>query len=190
MKQKYTVTVANSEIHLITEASKQELDDIVGAVDRRIREIHLHSKDCSRSEAALLLCLEYCAEKNSLQKMVKAQEAQAEHLNMLLEANERERASLEREVELLRQSLKAKNEKAAKKAAKDAGAEEMTILSASEPKKRGRKKKSETDTAPTAVEKILSDGNDTPKARGRKKKDGTQNSKVRAMFDMISFDDI
>lgn len=195
MKQKYTLTVANSEIHIVTEEDKQELNDIVGAVDRRIREIHLHSKSCSRVEAALILCLEYCAEKNNLQKMIKAQDAEVEHLSMQLESAEREKASLEREIDSLRQTLKLKNERAAKKAAKQKDEEEsMTILSSgtSASSGRGRKKKVETGE-PTAVEKILADGEqqNAPKKRGRKPKgEQAQNSKVRAMFDMISFDDI
>lgn len=194
MKQKYTVTVADSEIHLVTEESKQELDDIVGAVDRRIREIHLHSRSCSRVDAALILCLEYCAEKNELQKMIKAQDAEVEHLTMKLESAEKEKASLEREIDALRQTIRVRGERAAKKAAKEESGE-MTILSSSEtvaPRKRAVKKV-ETVEEPTAVEKILADGEDAApaKKRGRKpSSDKKQNAKVRAMFDMISFDDI
>jgi cell division protein ZapA (FtsZ GTPase activity inhibitor) len=72
MKQKYTLTVANSQINIVTEMSKEEIDDIVGIVDRRIREIHLYSKTCSRTDAAMLLCLDYCAENLEHQKTLKS----------------------------------------------------------------------------------------------------------------------
>ena len=105
MKQKYTLTVANSQINIVTEMTKEEIDNIVGIVDRRIREIHLHSKNCSRTDAALLLCLDYCAEKIELQKTVKLYDAQSERLTLLNEAKDKEIESLKREIEALRTSV-------------------------------------------------------------------------------------
>ena len=72
MKKKYTITVANSEIHIVTEEPKEALDTIVGVVDRHVREIHLHSPACSRVDAAIILCLEYCAEKLKLKKKLRS----------------------------------------------------------------------------------------------------------------------
>ena len=95
MKQKYTLNVANSQINIVTEQSKEEIDAIVGVVDRRIREIHLHSRTCSRTDAAILLCLEYCAEKMELQKTIRSFNSQVERLNLMSEAASREMAALQ-----------------------------------------------------------------------------------------------
>ena len=210
MKQKYTLTVANSQIHIATDATKEEIDTIVGIVDRRIREIYLYSKSCSRTDAAVLLCLDYCAEKIELQKTMKTLNSQIERLTLLNESSQKEIASLEREIETLRQSLSLGNVHKAKKSA-DAQIgfddisddthleikEEEKIVEANE-----EVIEEAVETAPeTAIEKILADEPDIaqekeavideptheehekPHVKARKKK-------VRAMFDMISFDDI
>ena len=108
MKQKYTLTVADAEINVITDEPREAIDTIVGVVDRRIREIHLKSRNCSRTEAALLLCLDYCAEKLKLQKKIKMADAEINRLITLNDAAARENAALAREVETLRQSLNMK----------------------------------------------------------------------------------
>ena len=115
MKQKYTLNVANSQINIVTEQSKEEIDAIVGVVDRRIREIHLHSRTCSRTDAAILLCLEYCAEKMELQKTIRSFNSQVERLNLMSEAASREMAALQRENDMLRATLAIGNKSAARK---------------------------------------------------------------------------
>ena len=109
MKKKYTITVANSEIHIVTEEPKEALDTIVGVVDRHVREIHLHSPACSRVDAAIILCLEYCAEKLKLKKKLNDANAEIERLAVLNEVAARENAALEREIETLRASLNMSN---------------------------------------------------------------------------------
>lgn len=206
MKEKYTLTVANSQINIITEASKEEIDAIVGIVDRRIREIHLHSKSCSRTDAAVLLCLDYCAEKIELQKTIKASNAQIERLTVMNEVAEREIASLEREIETLRASLNMTSTRQSAKKAPDTqiGFDDISDDAHLEIP-------ADKTAEETAIEKILAPDTDVaeesltppedahaaediaaeapaeehekPHAKARKKK-------VRAMFDMISFDDI
>ena len=192
MKQKYTLNVANSQINIVTEQSKEEIDAIVGVVDRRIREIHLHSRTCSRTDAAILLCLEYCAEKMELQKTIRSFNSQVERLNLMSEAASREMAALQRENDMLRATLAIGHKSSARKieseqiAFDDIPEEDTTPVH-------------EEDSAPqTAIEKILEESHEKspemeteeteqkhekPHAKARKKK-------VRAMFDMISFDDI
>ncbi len=211
MKQKYTVNLADCEIHIVTDEPREEVDAIVGAVDRRMREIHLHSKSCSRVDAALILCLEYCAEKSELQKKLRQANAEIERMTVLGEASARENAALEREIETLRASLELADTRRARRATATATVEpQLEIV------------KSETEAEPireqNAVQRILSDDTDdadnigdiadigdaaidvdekkpqkkTAKKRATARKDGQkpQGKKVRAMFDMISFDDI
>ena len=105
MKQKYTLVVADSEINVITDEPKEAIDTIVGVVDRRIREIHLHSRSCSKTEAALLLCLDYCAEKLKLQKKIRVSNTEIERLGALNDSLAKENEILTREIETLRQTL-------------------------------------------------------------------------------------
>lgn len=127
MKKKYTLTVADSQINVITDEPKEAIDTIVGVVDRRIREIHLHSPSCSKVDAALLLCLDYCAEKLQLKKKLKQASAEIERLAVLNEAAARENAVLEREIEALRKSLDMPSPKQSAKAASvQLGFDDMT----------------------------------------------------------------
>lgn len=206
MKQKYTVNLADCEIHIVTDEPREEVDAIVGAVDRRMREIHLHSKSCSRVDAALILCLEYCAEKSDLQKRLKQANAEIERMTVLGEASARENAALEREIETLRASLELADTRKTRRA----------VAVPTEPQLEIVESESETQEEPAreqnAVQRILSDDTDdtddigdtaieveekkpqkkTAKKRASTRKDGQkpQGKKVRAMFDMISFDDI
>jgi len=200
MKEKYTLTVANSQINIVTEMPKEEIDAIVGIVDRRIREIHLHSKGCSRTDAAVLLCLDYCAEKIELQKTVKSFNAQIEKLTALNEVSSREINALEREIEVLRASLSSTPTVKAATLKKLADGQ-LAFDQMGEEVKAPVESKVEEKPISNAVEKILSENvedheknediatesltppEDKPHAKARKKK-------VRAMFDMISFDDI
>ncbi len=211
MKKKYTLTVANSQINVVTEEPKEAIDTIVGVVDRKIREIHLHSPSCSRVDAAILLCLDYCADKLQLKKKLKQANAEIERLAVLNEAAARENAALEREIETLRRSLNmspvAKNSPktaaAAQLAFDDLGESEneplVIITEDASDAVKAEEVKNEPAVVESAVDKILADEapeekdepaepavtteEDRAAKRGKKKK-------VRSMFDLISFDDI
>lgn len=208
MKKKYTITVANSEIHIVTEEPKEALDTIVGVVDRRVREIHLHSPACSRVDAAIILCLEYCAEKLKLKKKLKDANAEIERLAVLNEVAARENAALEREIETLRASLNMSNmpKSAGKRSAEfqlgfddiDDANEPLQIITeqASDEQAAPEFEKNE-EIAPTAAaeqknesEPIVTEALTPPADTEEKKSAKAKKKKVRAMFDMISFDDI
>ena len=208
MKKKYTLTVANADINIVTEESKETIDAIVGIVDRKIREIYLHSKgECSRTNAAILVCLDYCAEKIEMQKTLKNLNAEIERLTMLNEVAEKEKAALEREIE----ALKAMNVPAPKTATKKAPEDQIRLDEIVEEEKVEEAvetvesieapEESVVEDAPVEadeenVEQIVQQPEvvlepapekepTTEKATVKLKK-----KKVRAMFDMISFDDI
>lgn len=210
MKKKYTLTVADSQISVITEEPKEAIDTIVGVVDRRIREIHLHSKSCSRVDAALLLSLDYCAENIQMKKKLKQANAEIERLAVLNESIARENASLEREIETLRKSLSMST--APKSHAPSSSVqlgfddissetnETIAIIAeqAHEDAKGNGDSKGEKDSS---VDKILeaetttnaetvSVSSDTDADDDEKDGKGKKKKKVRSMFDLISFDDI
>lgn len=75
MRQKYTITVADIEMNVISEESPEAVEALVGIVDRKMREICSKSRSCSKSEAALLCALDYCSERIKIQRKLKALEA-------------------------------------------------------------------------------------------------------------------
>ncbi len=179
MKQKYTLEVANSQINIITEEDKETLDTVVSIVDRKIREVYLHSKgECSRTNAAILVCLDYCAEKIELQKALKNANAQIDRLTLINESAEREKAALLREIETLRASVNATSHRARKIVEDQIAFDDIGIEEIPAPK-------TPEAPAPEVVEEQL-----TPPADNEKPHVKLRKKKVRAMFDNIAFDDI
>jgi cell division protein ZapA (FtsZ GTPase activity inhibitor) len=68
MKQKFTITIADIEMNILSEGTSEEVELTVNKVDRRIREICLRSPRISKNEAALLAALEFCSERDMAQR--------------------------------------------------------------------------------------------------------------------------
>lgn len=100
MKQKYTITIAGTEMNVVTEESAEFVDEIVGVIDRKIREINTTCRRCSRNEAALLCALDYCSDKLKMQKKIRTFDAEnamrTAQINRLTAENERLRKILEK----------------------------------------------------------------------------------------------
>ena len=102
MKQKYTITVADMEMNVISDESAEAVEALVGIVDRKMREITLMSKRCSKTEAALLCALDYCSDKIKAQRKVKALEAKLALTEAAVEELELENEKLRQELALIR----------------------------------------------------------------------------------------
>lgn len=93
MKKKYTITIADVEMNVLTEEEPAFVDEIVGILDRKIREININCKRCSKNEAALLCALECCADKMKSLKRLRSLEAETAlrlaQVNKLTAENER-----------------------------------------------------------------------------------------------------
>lgn len=107
MKQRYTITIADMEINVISDESPETVESLVGSVDRKMREILTASRRCSKSEAALLCALDYCADKVQALRKVKQQEALIDTQNTQLQSMQKENDRLRIEIETLRESLLA-----------------------------------------------------------------------------------
>ena len=104
MKQKYTITISDIEMNVISEESPEAVEAYVGIVDRRMREICMMSKRCSKTEAALLCALDYCADKLKANRKIKSLESKVAMTESALEEAELEIVELQREIEELKAS--------------------------------------------------------------------------------------
>ena len=93
MHQKYTLTISDIEINVISDESPEAVESLVSIVDRKMREIASKSRNCSKAEAAILCSLDYCSDKIKIQRKVKSVEAKlaiAEStIDELIEENEK-----------------------------------------------------------------------------------------------------
>lgn len=102
MKQKYTITVADIEMNVVCEESAEAVEALVGIVDRKMREITVMSKRCSKSEAALLCALDYCSDKIKAQRRLKAIESKLALTEAAVEELEAENEQLRQELALIK----------------------------------------------------------------------------------------
>ncbi len=110
MKQKYTITIADVQMNIVTDEPKESVESIVGILDRRIREIYLQSGNrCPKNEAALLCALDYCAERNKLQETVAQLEEEMKHND--IEEVRAEKAALAEELESVKAALSMAEDK-------------------------------------------------------------------------------
>ena len=105
MKQRYTLTIADMELNVVSDESPEAVESLVGSVDRKMREILTSSRRCTKSEAALLCALDYCSDKVQALRKVKQIEAQLDAKTSALLAIEKENDRLKIELETLRASL-------------------------------------------------------------------------------------
>ena len=112
MKQKYTITVADMELNIISDASPDEVENIVGMLDRRMRDINLKSPRCTKNEAAILCALSYCSERIAMQEAFKKVEKDAfrfagenEKLKKTIETMQEEMDNLRKDASVMRSIL-------------------------------------------------------------------------------------
>ena len=180
MKQKYTLSIADMEINVITDEPRESVEYIVGILDRKIRDISLKSKRCSKNEASLLCALDFCADKIKIKELLEETEDKLESLtekyNNLNEKTELVKKNNER-LEKDRVRLEAENAKLRAilddaKAGKDISAEELSVSA-------------EVEAEETVVEEVV-EAEPVPVI----KKKNTTKSRVGSMFDLLTFSDI
>lgn len=138
MKQKYTITVADMELSIISDASPDEVENIVGILDRRMREVNLKSPRCTKNEAAILCALSYCSERIAMQEAFKKVEKDAfrfagenEKLKRTIEQMQEEIDRLRKDAAVMRSILDHAAANAANAANTNATAVAPTVESAS-----------------------------------------------------------
>ena len=164
MKQKFTVTVADMQISVITEAPSEEVEKVVGVLDRRIRSLMLKSQNCSKTEATLLCALDFCADK------IQTKEA-LEIVLSDLEDQKEKNAILEEKLALLEKNLEKTESECAR-----LRAENKRLLFNGEVYNHGESQAPKTDAEQPAP------SDEDKKAAAR--------SRTGSMFDMLTFSDI
>ena len=101
MKQKFTLNIADIQLSVITEASREDVERIRGLLDRKMREIYLKSR-CPKTEAALLCAMDFAADRSTLQEQLADLEAQCEKYALVLDGMKEKAADQTTELERLR----------------------------------------------------------------------------------------
>ena len=99
MHQKYTLTISDIEINVISDESPEAVESLVAIVDRKMREISSKSRNCSKTEAALLCALDYCADKVKMQRKTKKLESLVAQQSLEIEDLHAEIAELKSKLE-------------------------------------------------------------------------------------------
>ena len=72
MKQKFTVKVADVQMNIVCEETKEAVDAAVSAVDKQIRALTSdRARFCTKTEAALLTALDFCTQTAALHARVR-----------------------------------------------------------------------------------------------------------------------
>ena len=195
MKQKYTITVADMELNIVSDAAQDEVENIVGILDRRMRDINLKSPRCTKNEAAILCALSYCSERIAMQEAYKKVEkdsfrfaSENEKLKKTIEALQEEVDNLRKDASVMRSILDhaaaanapAKEEKPKyipKPFNKKADEEQISVFEENATAEEAIAEAAPQEEAPVVVEETTSQKS-TPKNR------------VGAMFDFLTFSDV
>ena len=199
MKQKYSITVADMELNIISDASPDEVDNIVGMLDRRMRDINLKSPRCTKNEAAILCALAYCSERMAMQEAFKKVEkdafrfsAENEKLKKTIESLQEEVDNLRKDASVMRSILdhaaaanapvKEEKPKYVPKAfGKKAEEEETAQISVFE-EAPAQEAEAVAETAPVEEAPVVVEETTSQKS--------TPKNRVGAMFDFLTFSDV
>ena len=216
MKQKYSITVADMELNIISDASPDEVENIVGMLDRRMRDINLKSPRCTKNEAAVLCALSYCSERIAMQEAFKKVEKDAfrfagenEKLKKTIESMQEELDNLRKDAAVMRsildraaltavpQTTQAEKTKYIPKASvKKTEDEEVAQLSAfddipaqpSAPVPPAVQATEETPVA--AAESAAPAVEEAPAKKETKTQKPANKNRVGSMFDLLTFSDV
>lgn len=180
MKQKYTISIADVEVNVIADGSQEQVEYIVGIIDRKMRDILLRSRQCPKIQAALLCALEMCGEKLQAKEELESLKDQLaeieEELNLEKERADRaERANINAEKEKARLEI----ENAKLRTLVEAARIESTPTEA---ENTVNDDAPTVEEAPSVEEAPAAEKPATPKKNPR--------SRVGSMFDLLTFSDI
>ena len=208
MKQKYTITVADMELSIISDASPDEVENIVGMLDRRMRDINLKSPRCTKNEAAILCALTYCSERIAMQEAFKKVEKDAfrfagenEKLKKTIESMQDELDTLRKDASVMRSILdratiaaipqqEDKSASLPQPAVKKAEPAPSEQISAFDEPAEIPSSAPVAPVAPVADTEPSAQEAAAPEETVKKPQKNTPKSRVGTMFDLLTFSDI
>ncbi|MGI6202036.1 MAG: cell division protein ZapA [Eubacteriales bacterium] len=100
MKQRYTVEVAGTILNLLSDESEEYVMGLAKIVSRKINDIVVSNKRCTKFDAAILACLDYLDDK--MKTAVRVDDLQSQIMSYAQEAAKlrRENAELRRKLGL------------------------------------------------------------------------------------------
>ncbi len=202
MKQKYTLNIADIQLNVVADSDTESVDKIAGILDRKMREFYLHSKNCTKNEAALLCALEFCADRIDLQNRVNELEALNSKYDAVLKViktrNEELSAELDKaqnEITILRSLITARDGEAGAipTAAKPIPPAEFLHEVAAQYDAAPAQPSKHAENADT--ESASAAGGTANTAHGAEAGDSAgetkpKRSRVGSMFDLLSFDEV
>lgn len=172
MKQKYTISIADVEINVIADGSQEQVEYVVGVIDRKMRDILLKSRQCPKLQAALLCALDFCNDKIEAKAEIEDLKTQLSEISESLKA-EQERADRAERANIALEKAKARLEIENAKLRTDAP--DMAEESVSD--------------VSTEIENDISYATDEVETETTPKKKDSR-SRVGSMFDLLTFSDI
>ena len=197
MKQKYSITVADMELNIISDASPDEVENIVGMLDRRMRDINLKSPRCTKNEAAILCALAYCSERMAMQEAFKRVEKDAFRFSAENEKLKKTIESLQEEVDNLRKDASVMRSILDHAAAANAPVKEEKPKYVPKPfNKKAEEEQAqisvfeETATAEEAIAEVAPVEEAPVVVEETTSQKSTPKNRVGAMFDFLTFSDV
>ncbi len=211
MKQKYTITVADMTLSIVSDAAPDEVESIAAMLDRRMKDISSKSPRCTKSEAAILSALSYCSERIAMQEAFRKVEKDAfryagenERLKKTIERMQEELDNLRRDAQVMRAVLDRATSEKEKPAPKYIKREtpkkitrEATQLSAFDTLPEEEPAHLTAPVPPIApkkeeapVKEAKADEAPEKKEPKKNKKNAKAKSHIGGMFDLLTFSDV
>ena len=196
MKQKYSITVADMELNIISDASPDEVENIVGMLDRRMRDINLKSPRCTKNEAAILCALAYCSERMAMQEAFKKVEKDAFRFSAENEKLRKTIETLQEEVDNLRKDASVMRSILDHAAAANAPAKEEKPKYVPKPFNKKAEEEpqisvfEESATAAEAIAEAAPEKEAPVVVEEKTSQKSTSKNRVGAMFDFLTFSDV
>jgi len=183
------------ELNIISDASPDEVENIVGMLDRRMRDINLKSPRCTKNEAAILCALAYCSERMAMQEAFKKVEKDAFRFSAENEKLKKTIESLQEEVDNLRKDASVMRSILDHAAAANAPAKEEKPKYVPKPFNKKAEEEAqisvfeEAATAEEAIAEATPEEAPVVVEETTSQKSSSKN-RVGAMFDFLTFSDV
>ena len=198
---KYTITIADIDLNIVTEESPEMVKALVAAVDQRVRELVARNPRLTKSEAAILCAVDYCAGKLKSDSRTRQMEHDFIGISKELESTREQYAAMLATIEELRHENQVMSNIITKSVStvypavsKPIEGEQLAIKTENKTAKPVAEPKAEGQPVPAT--KVMfeeeTDAEGPPrKIRRRQRPDFSEGkNKVGDMFDMLTFKDV